>query len=273
MKKTNVGVVRAWGIAMGLVAVFLSGCGTSDRVEQGAESRMESRVTARRETRSVPSVRPPRQMSPAALPHSLPPAPAELDESVMPDAEVDGAGVDLSDAPSPDAVREWASAIARGEEPEGFDQFDFNACAGRLLAMVVTGEESDKVASLQVLQALCHSEGQDGSEDQYGEDGSEGGDDEDGDGDVDETFVVTTMVQTGLRDASPVVRAAALEALSTLPTTEREMVSLVALGGDDVELKKAVLAQDEGLLDKYAAIWMDDDAMGEDPAGSEGVDP
>ena len=157
MKKTNVGVVRAWGIAMGLVAVFLSGCGTSDRVEQGAESRLESRVTARRETRSVPSVRPPRQMSPAALPHSLPPAPAELDESVMPDAEVDGAGVDLSDAPSPDAVREWASAIARGEEPEGFDQFDFNACAGRLLAMVVTGEESDKVASLQVLQALCHS--------------------------------------------------------------------------------------------------------------------
>ena len=112
-----------------------------------------------------------------------------------------------------------------GEEPEGFDQFDFNACAGRLLAMVVTGEESDKVASLQVLQALCHSEGQDGSEDQDGEDGSEGGDDEDGDGDVDETFVVTTMVQTGLRDASPVVRAAALEALSTLPTTEREMVS------------------------------------------------
>ena len=267
MKKTNVGVVRAWGIAMGLVAVFLSGCGTSDCVEQGAESRMESRVTARRETRSVPSVRPPRQMSPAALPHSLPPAPAELDESVMPDAEVDGAGVDLSDAPSPDAVREWASAIARGEEPEGFEQFDFNACANRLLAMVVTGEESDKVASLQVLQALCH------SEDQDGEDGSEGGDDEDGEDDVDEMFVVTTMVQTGLRDASPGVRAAAMEALSTLPTTEREMVSLVALGGDDVELKKAVLAQDEGLLDKYAAIWMDDDAMGEDPAGSEGVDP
>ena len=103
------------------------------------------------------------------------------------------------------------------------------------------------MSALRVLQALCRCETTEEEEAEESE------------FDEEDAFAVTTLVHQGLLDASPAVRAVAAQVLSTLPTTEREMVSLVALGGDDDDVKKSVLALDDGLLEKYAAIWVEDE--------------